>query len=115
MARLKRPPTLDPGPNKSVESVSLTFPLEVLLDGPRPGRNDPEADRAWLEQRAYVHRLCASNPQFDPRQVIDLDLAGIARWRADRLAWLQREVGTVADEETDVIDKLNVGGETWEK
>jgi hypothetical protein len=96
MARLKRPQTSDPGPDKSAESVALTWPIEALLAGRRPGRDDPEADRQWCKQRAYVHRLCASNPQFDPRMVIDLDLAGIARWRSERVAWLQREVGTEA-------------------
>jgi hypothetical protein len=93
MARLKRPATPDPGPDKSVESVVLTFSLEQLLDGPRPGRVDPEADRQWREQRAYVHRLCASNPQFDPRTVLDLDVAGIAQWKRDRIVWLREHAG----------------------
>jgi hypothetical protein len=78
--------TLVASDDESAEGVTLTFPLEVLLDGPRPGRDDLEADRQWLEQRKFVHQLC--DPRFDPREVLGLDPAGIVRWRAERLAWL---------------------------
>jgi hypothetical protein len=63
--------------------------LDALLDGPRPGRHDPEADRAWLAGRRRIDALIACT-EFDPRNGLGLSPAALAKWRAARRAYLAR-------------------------
>jgi len=86
MAKLRRTPPPQLGHDVSAES--LTFPIAQLLDGPRPGRDDPDADRRWLQQHRQVLALCDANPRFDPRIVLTLDARAREVWTAERLMWL---------------------------
>jgi hypothetical protein len=68
--------------------VAITMPLEVLLHGPRPGKDDPEKDRQWLTQRTFLHRIADVEREFDPRVVLDMSGEQYADWKRRRLAWL---------------------------
>jgi hypothetical protein len=63
--------------------------LDVLLDGPRPGRHDAEADRAWLAGRRRIDALTVCT-EFDPRNWLGLSPAALVRWRERRRAYLAR-------------------------
>jgi len=79
MARLKR---LDVGPDVSDEAVT-PIALDCVIDGPRPGRSDPAADRTWLDLRREMGNASCGHPAFDLRRLLTLQTAG------ERAVWLQ--------------------------
>jgi hypothetical protein len=62
------------------------LPLDVVLDGPRPGRDDPARDGLWLTLRAEIDRAACGGP-YDPRRVMALPAARLADWRDRRAVW----------------------------
>jgi hypothetical protein len=66
---------------------AVALALDVLWDGPRPGRDDPAADRAWLAGRRLVGQLEVGS-RFDPRAVLALGDHEWAAWQAERRLWL---------------------------
>lgn len=87
MAKLKPRPTS--APSRAASANGLT--LDVLLDGPRPGRENPDADRQWLAGQRTIDRLTAGT-EWDVRHVLTLTEAECRRWDAQRRAWLAERV-----------------------
>lgn len=77
MARIRSSAPAAPSPD------FVPFPLTELLDGPRPGRSEPDRDRAWLELRHEV-LAAAVACGYDPRAVLGLSAAKLATWRDRR-------------------------------
>jgi hypothetical protein len=84
MPKLRQPPGPDAGAPLSPEVEPL--PLDVVIDGPRPGRVHPEADRVWLDLRAALGRASEGGP-YDPRHILAMPAALLASWRERRRAW----------------------------
>jgi hypothetical protein len=78
----RRPPAIPALPD-----VVRKFPLEQLLDGPRPGSEDPAGDRQWCEARSAVHRLLVGT-EYDPRTILGLSGFDLVAWREGRVRWL---------------------------
>jgi hypothetical protein len=64
------------------------LPLQAVLDGPRPGLADPDADRAWLALRKDLHAALCGSASFDPRLGLGLAAPLKGEWERQRLAWL---------------------------
>ena len=67
----------------------------VIENGPRPGREDPEADRIWLELRRAIDAATERHPEFHVRRVLTLSPLRAKEWQAARHAWIRR---TFADD-----------------
>jgi hypothetical protein len=80
MVTLRRKPEPSPVP------CSVRLPLDQVLDGPRPGRAHPEADRVWLDLRAELGHAAVGGP-YDPRHVLAMPAALLGSWRERRRAW----------------------------
>jgi hypothetical protein len=74
-------------PSPVAPDVVRTFPLDQLLDGPRPGPEDPAGDRQWCEARSAVSRLLVGT-EYDPRHMQALAGDELAEWRDSRRRWL---------------------------
>jgi hypothetical protein len=76
----------DRGP---VVSANVRLSLDQVLNGPRPGRDDPEADRVWLDLRRELSAAEYMHPAFDPRAALRLEGARFAEWQERRARWLR--------------------------
>ena len=63
------------------------FPIDQILDGPRPGPSDAEADRAWRAARHALFQAEHCHPRFDPRKLTALPRKQAAIWREARRVW----------------------------
>jgi hypothetical protein len=57
--------------------------LDAVIDGPRPGRSDPAADRTWLDLRRQMGNASSGHPAFDLRRLLFLQTA------RERAVWLE--------------------------
>lgn len=91
MAKLKKPkkaepiekPTFDSGRAASHDTALMMMAID---SSGRPGRDDPERDRRWLEMRRTIDRA-AMGGRFDPRRMILLEGAALAQWQNARREW----------------------------
>ena len=79
MAYLRRPFVPSPAP------CSVRLALDAVLNGPRPGLAQADADRVWLALRGEVAHATLGG-RFDPREVLR-PATRLASWRARRAAW----------------------------
>jgi len=67
--------------------------LDCVIDGPRPGRSDPAADRTWLALQREVNDATYGHPVYDLRKLLTLQIAGErAMWLQARRDWLASSV-----------------------
>ena len=83
--REAKPTERTPAPSRKTQPA---FPLDVILDGPRPGREDAERDAAWREVRRDVYAALTGG-RFDPRWYLEAVGRGAgAEFLRDRYAFL---------------------------
>ena len=87
--RRRQSATSDPGPDASATS-GVTVTLDEILDGRRPGPDDPERDALWLELRRELSRAQCGHQEFDPREVLRLEGLALARWFEGRREWARQ-------------------------
>ena len=102
MATLKKPVRSHPYRfRERLADVRIALPLDVVLDGPRPGQADPAADAVWRQLRAKIGRLCMGHAEHDPRRLFALqDPVKLARWTRRRREWLATELASDSRIET---------------
>jgi hypothetical protein len=71
---------------------SARVTLDQVLNGPRPGRDDPGVDRVWLDLRREMSAAEHLHPAFDPRAALRLEGARFAEWQGRRAHWLRTTV-----------------------
>jgi hypothetical protein len=62
--------------------------LDAIISGPRPGRENPAADRVWRELRQKLFAAEYRHPVYDPRRLLDLGVAERVVWMEGRRQWL---------------------------
>jgi hypothetical protein len=89
MARLKstQPPPLPAAGRDEPDAGPL--PFDVVVDGPRPGREHPGADALWRQLQREIADATMGG-EFDVRVCLTLGLEALADWQARRRVWLRR-------------------------
>ena len=87
MARLRKQPTLERGRGPRDRRIGLS----AVLGDTRPGHDDPELDRLWLDVRAEVDRLTMGT-EFDLRRWVFLEGPARECVMSARREWLRAQL-----------------------